>query len=469
MPADIVDVAFDQGREAVRALFVAQAERIVALEAEVAELKRLIGRNSNNSSMAPSKDSPQARGQRSKKRSSGKKQGGQPGHPGRNREMVADPDRVIEHWPGACRSCGLGLAGGDAVGDPVAHQVSEIITRIEVTEHRRMRVRCECGACTLAGLPAGVPAGAFGPGVQATAASLCAARIGRRESVRIFSDLFGLTISPASLQTLLSQSANTLQDPYLEILEALDAEPVRGADETSWPQAGKGQWLSVSTSEKMALFQIAKRRDRDAAIALLGETPDGVIVTDRYAVYLFIDDTQRQMCLAHLARDLVALGERAGAPGRLGRQLARELGAVFGVLHTDGRDPTDLASLRQDTAPHRQRFHDLLAKGARCQDPKTRRFCQGLLDHETALWTFTHIPGVPATNNASERALRHAVHWRRTSYGTQTDTGNRIVERLLTVRETCRLQGHRLHDYLTTAITADLHGHPIPPILAAPS
>ena len=52
------------------------------------------------------------------------------------------------------------------------------------------------------------------------------------------------------------------------------------------------------------------------------------------------------------------------------------------------------------------------------------------------------------------------MNWQRTSYGTQTETGNRLVERLLTLRETCRLQGHRLHDYLTTAITAVLHGHP---------
>lgn len=79
------------------------------------------------------------------------------------------------------------------------------------------------------------------------------------------------------------------------------------------------------------------------------------------------------------------------------------------------------------------------------------------------------VSGVPPTNNASDRALRHAVHWRRTSYGTQTDTGNRIVDRFLTLGETSRLQGLRLHEYLTTAITADLHGHAVPPILAAPS
>jgi len=204
----------------------------------------------------------------------------------------------------------------------------------------------------------------------------------------------------------------------------------------------------------MALFQIAQRRDRDAAKALLGEDPGGVIVTDRYAVYLFVDDTKRQLCLAHLARDLIALSELDGAPGRLGRALSRELGLVFTTLHAPTRDPENLERLRHDIAPHRRQIHDLLARGTRCRDPKTRRFCQGLLNHETALWTFTRTPGVPATNNASERALRHAVHWRRTSYGTQTDTGNRLVERLLTLRETCRLQGHRLHDYLTSAIAA---------------
>jgi transposase len=471
MARDIVDEAWDAGRDAVRVLFAAQAERIAALEAEIAELRRLIGQSSKNSSLPPSRDSREAREQRPKKRSSGKKQGGQPGHEGRHRKMVADPDRVVEHWPQSCEGCGaqLGRDEQTLVGDPVAHQVSEIVTRVEVTEHQRMRVRCDCGACSLAALPGGVPGGAFGPGVAAAAATLTAARCGRRETVRIFSDLFGLTISTASLQSLLEQTSLTLEVPYTEILHALDDAPVRGADETSWPQAGHGQWLSVSIAERMALFQIAKHRDRDAAKALLGEEPGGVIVTDRYAVYLFVDDTKRQLCLAHVARDLVALSERDGAPGRIGRALSRELGRVFGVLHAPGRDPENLHRLRQDIAPLRRQIHDLLAKGTRCRDPKTRRFCEGLLAHETALWTFTRTRGVPATNNASERALRHAVHWRRTSYGTQTTTGNRIVERLLTLRETCRLQGRRLHEYLTTAITAELHGHPIPAVLAAPS
>jgi transposase len=473
---DEIELVWAAGRDAVVALIEAQAARIdelvasnVALAARVEELERQAGRSSRNSSLPPSRDSADARRQRPKKRS-GRKQGGQPGHPGTHRQMVADPDRVIEHWPSVCAGCGQQISDDDRVadGDAVAHQVSEVIVRVEVTEHRRMRVRCDCGRCTLAELPAGVPAGAFGPAVAAAAATLTAARVSRREAARLLGDLCGVKISAASVEALVKQAADALEDAYIEVLGAVDDSPVRGADETSWQRAGQTQWLSVATAEQAALFQISDRRDRDGAKALLGEDPAGVIVSDRYAVYPFIDDSQRQLCLAHVLRDFIALGERRGAPGRLGRKLTRELGHVFTTLNQPGRDPADLAALAADLQPARDRIHDLLAQGARSRDPKASRFCEGLLDHEAALWTFTRLPGVPATNNASERALRHAVMWRKTSYGTQTDHGDRLVERLLTLRDTCRLQGRRLHDFIAAAITADLHGHPAPALLAPP-
>lgn len=474
MRREDIDLVYASGRDAVAALIAAQAQRIdelaalnATLAARVEELERLAGRNSRNSSIAPSKDSPEARKARPKKKGSGRRQGGQPGHRGTHRELVADPDRLVEHWPQACAGCGEPIADRICDGEPVRHQVSEIVVRTEITEHQRMRVRCTCGKCTLAELPAGVPVGSFGAAVQAAAATLTAARVSRRETARLLGDLCGLQVSPASVEALVKQASDTLEDPYIEVLGAVDQSAVRGADETSWQQAGQTRWLSVATAQRAALFQIADHRDRDGAKALLGENPQGVIVSDRYAVYLFIDDSQRQMCLAHVLRDFTALGERQGAPGRLGRKLARELTAAFKVLNAPSRDLADLAALRHDIQTHRDNVKDLLGQGTRSQDPKTRRFAAGLLAHEPALWTFTRIAGVPATNNASERALRHAVQWRKTSYGTQTDHGDRLVERLLTMRETCRLQGRRLHDYLTTAITADLHGQPIPALLAS--
>jgi transposase len=460
---DEIELVWAAGHDAVVALIEAQATRIDELVARMEELERLAGRSSRNSSLPPSRDSPDARKARPKKQS-GRKQGGQSGHPGRHRQMVADPDRVVEHWPSVCASCGEQV-DRVADGDPVTHQVSEIIVRVEVTEHRRMRVPCTCGWRTLAELPAGVPAGAFGPAVAAAAATLTAARVSRREAARLLGDLCGVQISPASVETLVKQASNALEDTHVEVLAAVDDSAVRGADETSWQRAGQTHWLSVATAEQAALFQLSDRRDRDSAKALLGDNPDGVIVSDRYAVYLFIDDSQRQLCLAHVLRDFIALGERGGAPGRLGRKLTHQLTDVFATLNAPGRDRGDLATLAADTQPARDRIGELLAQGARCRDLKTSRFASGLLAHQHALWTFTRVPGVPATNNASERALRHAVMWRKTSYGTQTDHGDRLVERLLTLRETCRLQGRRMHEYLTAAITADLHGQPIPALL----
>ena len=122
-----------------------------------------------------------------------------------------------------------------------------------------------------------------------------------------------------------------------------------------------------------------------------------MIVSDRYAVYLFIDDSQRQLCLSHVMRDVIALGQRDGAPGRLGRKLTRQLSDIFQTLNQSDRDRSDLAALAADTLPARDAISELLAQGVRSRDPKTRRFCTGLLAHETALWTFTRLPGVPAT------------------------------------------------------------------------
>jgi transposase len=447
----------------------AVVDLVLSLMARVEELERQIGRSSRNSSLPPSRDSPDARQTRPKKKGSGRSQGGQPGHPGQHRPMVADPDRVETYWPSQCAGCGVPVGEDDRIadGDPVAHQVSDITVVVEVCEHRRMRTRCGCGHRTLALLPAGVPEGAFGASVAAAASTLTAARVSRRETGRLLEDLCGIRVSSASVEALVKQASAALEDPYVRILAHLDEAAVRCADETSWRQAGDSRWLSVAAAVDAALFQIATRRDRDATRALLGDDPGGVIVSDRYSVYLYIDASKRQLCLAHLLRDFVALGERARAPGRLGRKLERCLADAFKILNQPERDMENLTALRADLASCRQQLQTLLEQGARGHDQRTARFCAGLLERYDALWTFTRIAGVPATNNTAERALRHGVLWRKTSYGTQTDHGNRAVERLLTIRETCRLQHRRLHTYLATAITAHQHEQPIPAPLQA--
>jgi hypothetical protein len=57
------------------------------------------------------------------------------------------------------------------------------------------------------------------------------------------------------------------------------------------------------------------------------------------------------------------------------------------------------------------------------------------------------VEGVPPTNNAAERAVRHAVIWRRISGGTESAAGNRFVERMLTIVATCHQQGRNVLGY----------------------
>src|SRR6201999_1275557 len=90
-----------------------------------------------------------------------------------------------------------------------------------------------------------------------------------------------------------------------------------------------------------------------------------------------------------------------------------------------------------------------LDSGSRCGCAKTAATCAELLRLWESLWTFTRIEGVEPTNNAAERALRHAVIWRRISGGTDSEAGSRFVERMLSVVATCRQRDVNVLDYLT--------------------
>lgn len=192
-----------------------------------------------------------------------------------------------------------------------------------------------------------------------------------------------------------------------------------------------------------------------------------MLVSDRYAGYNWIDPAQRQACWSHLLRDFEALTDRGRQTAKLGHQLKQTAGEILAAHRGHDADGRRVAWHEPELLDLHHRLMDLLQQGSRMRDQKTSRFCHGLLDIWPALWNFTEIPGVDPTNNRAERALRFAVLLRKRSGGTRTDHGDRFIERMLTTRETCRLQHRNLHDYLLEAITATLHGLPGPSLLPA--
>src|SRR6516225_4152380 len=123
------------------------------------------------------------------------------------------------------------------------------------------------------------------------------------------------------------------------------------------------------------------------------------------------------------------------------------------------------ATLQSHVAMLRFSFRDDLRRGVECSCAKTAGTCRELLAGETHLWTFVRVEGIEPTNNDAERALRHGVIYRKTSGGTDSESGSRFVERILSVVATCRQQEINALDYLTGCYRAHLEGRPIPSLI----
>jgi transposase len=190
----------------------------------------------------------------------------------------------------------------------------------------------------------------------------------------------------------------------------------------------------------------------------------GVVSYDRAKMYWSLG--RLQWCWAHLKRDIQALADSEDKQvRRLGHDLLRPTRELF-RLWARCRDGTQSrAGLPRRLGPIRREVEGLLLRGVFSGDPRLRGMCEELWQHRDWLWTFAEFEGVGPTNNASERALRHAVIWRKLSFGTQSARGSRFVERLLTVIETCRQQSRNVFSYLVTAVQALWEGQPTPSLL----
>ena len=132
------------------------------------------------------------------------------------------------------------------------------------------------------------------------------------------------------------------------------------------------------------------------------------------------------------------------------------------------RDGTlEWSSFQMKMSRLRREVKQALEDGSRCPCAKTAATCFEILKVEEGLWTFVHTEGVEPTNNASERALRHAVIWRRISGGTDSAVGSRFVERMLTVVATCRQQKRNVLDYLSACFEAHRRGQKVPSLVPA--
>lgn len=469
-------IAFLEGALAERDGKLAEQDvKIAALTEQVAKLNELLGRNSRNSHLPPSSDGPgsSSSGGTSghRKLKPGRKRGGQKGHRGSHRELLP-PERVdtlVDLFPEVCLGCASQLP---RVVDLAACRYQQLELRDHrphVTQWRRHEVQCErCGTSTRAAYDgAQIPSSAFGPCLTAVIAMLTGAyHLSRRKARQLLLELFGISVSLGAISAMEKRASEALKSAHQEALLEVQYAGIKHTDATSWTRGGKLMSLWTLASTAATVYQILADGCRDTIRPLLGPRI-GILISDRATVFSFWAMEQRQICHAHLLRKFVAFSERDGTAGAIGRELLECTALMFEYWHGFKDGLLTRQELQFWLRPVQRNIERLLERGEKADIERLSGACADILAHRDALWTFVTHEGVQPTNNHAELELRDFVLWRRCSFGSQSERGERFAERMMTTVRTARKQGKNVLDFMVDSITAYLGGTRAPPLLAA--
>ena len=266
-----------------------------------------------------------------------------------------------------------------------------------------------------------------------------------RETVQTFcQSVLNFPISTGGIQRVIDRVSCAVLPIYEKIGEKARRHEVNHVDETSWFQGGKLKWLWTLANPMTALFMVHPNRSRQAFLDLIQDWR-GILVSDNYGVYVKWTH-KRQTCLAHYIRRAKGLLKHKDKTDReFGKNILKELR----LLCRWAKDPPDEKEWTEFYS--RLIFLLILYEGG---DNEAGKFANLIGKEIDSLWVFLEENGVEPTNNRAERALRFGVLWRKRSYGTQSDKGNRWVERILSVKETCRIRGISSFNILVDSINS---------------
>lgn len=455
-------------------LIVTLQAEILGLRELVAEQREQLGQNSCNSSNPPSSDAPGGRakdkpkGRTGNKKKKKRKRGGQPGHRGSHRTLLPPEqvDNVVDHYPEQCESCWNPLPRTPD-DDPEQHQITEVPPiKPETTEHRAHAVTCSCGHTTCAALPGHVKTSSFGPRLTSIMAVLTGVyHLSRREAASAARDFFSVKISLGALSAMENRVSRAVEPAVDEAWKEARQADVKHTDGTSWIQAGQTLQLWTIATMAVTVFKVLSDGTAQTLKALLGRIK-GILVSDRATALKFWAMKRRQICWAHLLRKFVSFSERDGPTGSFGRVLLEYTGIMFDYYRAYKQGEISRRTFRRRMAPLQVQIEAVLVRAAKAKIKRLSGSCKDILAHRAALWTFVENPEVEPTNNHAERELRKFVLWRRRSFGSQSERGNRFAENIMTVVHTARKQGKPVLHYLTAVCKANRLGEPCPSLLA---
>ena len=443
-------------------------------------LQERLALTSRNSSQPPSQDGYAKPKPKSLRGKTGKKSGGQPGHPGATLKPVEKPDRIEVHPLSSC-PCGC---GGDLSEQPVLHYESRQVfdlppQKLVVTEHRVEVKRCPLsGELVHTPWPVGITAPVqYGPDFLAWLAYLNTqqfmplARIGQMSC-----DLFGQQVSDDTIHTAMKTIGLQL-DPFSQaVKKQLPQEPVVNVDESGLRVAGSLNWLHVLSTTTLTWYGVHRKRGREAldSFAILPKFL-GRLVHDGWQPYLELP-CLHALCLAHILRELIFIHEECD------QAWAKALADLLLDMNQKREEQKLLASgfPSERLKKWHQQYQGILRQGRAVNPPlipmpnvpkkrgrKKQTKAQNLLDrlenHENWVLAFLHDFHIPFTNNLAEQDIRMIKVKQKVSGAFRTFEGAELFASIRSYISTARKQGRSILQELKAAIA----GNPFLPVVTA--
>lgn len=493
---EAISAVYEQGVDAVaevlERLFVqiadqqeqlrSQQQTIASLTTRLKELEDRLAKNSRNSSKPPSSD-PVKPKPKSLRQISGKKPGGQEGHPGRTLSLVKDPQHILIHDPEECEVCGESFLAGEAWSYE-RRQVVDMppVLGLEVTEHRALGKRCPgCGWTTRAAFPFEASTQevvGYGPRLKALMVYLMSYQLLPYERAsELLKDLFGEPAPGAgTLYSTVQGCFERLEETEEAIKEGLvgGGGVVGGFDETGLRVEGKGMWVHVASTEELTHYAVHEKRGAEATREI-GILPffKGVAIHDGLSSYWHYEQCVHALCNAHHLRELRFVEEEhkqrwAGQMRALLRQIEEAVReeAASGGTHLEPERVQEFemryqqlleAGLKANPPPERT------GKRGRPKQSKGKNLVDRLDKHREAVLRFMHDFRVPFDNNQAERDIRMVKVRQKISGCFRTRRGAEMFCRIRGYISTVRKQGENVFAALENVFM----GEPFVPSLRA--